>query len=117
MNCIVGDGTTIAIGETTIGEVQGIDFGGGGFEMYDASHMATTGLKPFLQSLAEDGGDLSIEYRNKTSQKPARGLHSVTITLSDASTVVFSALLQNHSSKVPKQGIYSHTMRLKISGT
>lgn len=117
MNCIVGDGTTISIDSVAIGEVQGIDFGGGGFDMYDASHMATSGLKPFLQSLAEDGGEISLEYRNKTSQKPTRGVKSVTITLSDNSTVLFSALLQNHSSKVPKSGIYSHTMRLKITGT
>lgn len=117
MNCIVGDGTTIAIGGTTIGEVQSIRFGGGGYEAYDAAHMGTTGVKPFLQSLAEDGGELSVEYRNKTSQKPARGIHSVTITLSDASTVTFSAFLQSHESTVPKNGIYSHSMRLKITGT
>jgi hypothetical protein len=117
MNCIVGDGSTISIGGATIGEVQSIDFGGGGFEMYDASAMETEGLRPFLQSLAEDGGEITIAYRNKTSQKPDRGILSVTLTLSDNTTITMSALLQSHSSSVPAKGIYSHSMRLKISGT
>lgn len=117
MNCIVGDGSTISIGGTAVGEVQSIRFGGGGYEVYDASAMATTGLKPFLQSLAEDGGEITIEYRNKTSQKPARGILSIVLTLSDSSSITFAALLQSHDSSVPKNGIYSHSMKLKITGT
>lgn len=117
MNCIVGDGSTISIGGTPVGEVQNIDFGGGGYEMYDASAMETVGLRPFLQSLAEDGGEITIAYRNKTSQKPPRGMLSIELTLSDNSTIAMSALLQSHSSTVPAKGIYSHSLRLKISGT
>ena len=115
MNVIVGDGSTISVGGEVIGGVQAIRLGGGGYDLYDATNMATTGLKPFLQSLAEDGGELSVEYNNASSQKPARGLHAIVITLSDASTVMFSAMLQSHESTVPKQGIYSHSMRLKIT--
>lgn len=117
INCIVGDGSTLSIGSTAIGEVQNIRFGGGGYEVYDASHMGTDGLKPFLQSLAEDGGEVTIDYRNKTSQKPDRGVLDVSIKLSDGTTVSMPALLVSHESTVPKAGIYSHTMKLKITGT
>lgn len=115
MSVIVGDGSSISIGGTPIGCVQQIRFGGGGYEMYDASCMATTGVKPFLQSAAEDGGELTVEYANSTSQKPGTGVQSVTITLSDSTTVTFSALVVSHESTIPKQGIVTHSLRLKIT--
>lgn len=112
---ILGDGTTISIGGTPVGKVTSIRYGGGGFEAVDASDLSTTGVRPFMQSLSEDGGELTIEYHNATSAKPARGNLAITITLPNSvAAVSLTAFLLSEENVVQMKALFAHTMRLKI---
>ncbi len=112
---ILGDGTTISIGGVAVGKVTNIRVGGGGFEAIDCSDLSTTGIRPFLQSLSEDGGELSIEYHSSASSKPARGNLAIVITLPcSVAAISLTAFLLNEENVIPMKGLFAHTMRLKV---
>lgn len=112
---ILGDGTTISIAGTLVGNATAIRFGGGGFEAVDASDLATTGLRPFMQTLSEDGGECTIEYHSAVSSKPGRGNLAIVITLPcSVAAISFTAFLLSEENVVPMKNLFNHTMRLKI---
>jgi hypothetical protein len=112
---ILGDGSTISINGTPVGNPTSIRFGGGGYEAIDASDLGTIGLRPKMQTLSEDGGQCTIEYHSAASSKPGRGNLAIVITpAGGVSAISFTAFLLNEENVVPMKGLFAHTMQLSI---
>ena len=114
---ILGDGATLEVDSGAIGEITNIKFGGGGYDAVDVSHLGSTGLRTFLQTLTKDGGELNIAYHAVASAEPAAGEHEITITLADDTEITFSAFTLTEDTDIPYKDKVSHNLRMKITAT
>lgn len=112
---ILGDGATLEVDNSALGEITNIKVGGGGYDAVEVSHLGSTGLRKFLQTLTKDGGELNIAYNTVASQEPAAGDHTVVITLADSTEIEFEAFTLTEDTDIPYKDKVSHNLRMKVT--
>jgi len=111
---MLGDGTTVQIDSVLIGQVDDVRAGGGGFEAVPADDLSTTGLRPFLQSASEDGGEITMGYHSASSKKPARGNHVMVLTLPDGTELEYYVFTMSEETTIGKKALINHSLRMKV---
>ena len=115
ITAVLGDGATISIGGTPLGEVESIKYGGGGFDAVDVSNLSSVGIRRFLQTASADGGEITIEYCSAALWAGTPGELAVVIALSDATSITFTAFLLSSETNIPLRAKVTHSMKLKIT--
>lgn len=119
-------GITIGMATLTLpANLLNVDWDGPKREMYDGSHLGTTGAKPYLADPAYDPGTLDVEFQfDNSSTNGGSGLvvamaditeRVVTITWAATDTTLCGGFVQDFSTSGPR-GIQTGRMKIKLSG-
>lgn len=118
----IGQGITWAFGTYTMPtNTKSISLSGASRDTYDASHLGTTGAKPFLASKSFDPGEVSIEHHYDTDLDwtipiAVNTITNLTITWPDAETTVLAAWCTGFEGDAD-EGVMMGTIKFKLSQT
>lgn len=122
----VGEGLTFAHGSLITAStlnLLSVSGSGGDREVFDASHLGTTGGRPFLASKSYDPGQIEIEFQHDADFDWAAvaaltTAQAITITWPDAETTVYAATyLLGPPTFTASRGVMTGTARFKLSGS
>jgi hypothetical protein len=125
----IGQGTTLKVGTnaTTQWQITNINWSGIERAVVDASHMATSGGKPFVASEIYDPGELGVEVLFDPSVSPFGLLTNVTTSQAievrfangGASTALWSAFgyVSGFEAGSQVEDMQTGTLTIKLSGS
>ena len=120
MGVDLGHGTTMTFG-TSGWSVNIVDVGDIGWERetIDSTHLGTSDWKTYLFSRLRDGGSPTMTVQHDPSNLPPTSTtaETITITLYDTNTIVFSGALSAYKISVASETMTTAQVTLKVTGS
>lgn len=113
----IGRGTTLTFTGCTITGLKSVGQSGGTRALYDASDMASTGLKAFIGDTVYEGDEVTITAETITDLRTTTTPGTLAISYHDGTSVSASALMTEWGIDAPHDGLISQTAKFKIVAT